>query len=171
MGELWGVYFEYLGEIWPVHNGIVLYLYPGGPCNTRHPSKTHLKPKSCEISFAQTSFSVAPLLWNCVQSTADSITVILCAKFQKDSTNEANVVDEQILQDLVLRWVSAGYHMLQSPPEEWFTQDDLAEFSCIIYCHDITRCVRYKNFYCISVFLLYFPLILRFVKVILPIVY
>ena len=59
------------------------------------PFKTHLKSKSSVISFAHTHASVDQSFWNFAQSTTDSITTMLCAKFQNDWTIETNVMDER----------------------------------------------------------------------------
>ena len=51
--------------------------------------ETHLKPKSCEISFAH-NFSVTKSFWNFAQNTS-----MLCAKFRNDWTTEVDVLDKQ----------------------------------------------------------------------------
>ena len=63
-------------------------------CNTGHPSETHLKLKSREISFFHNTRVNNPIiLIFCTEH--DSITAVLRVKCQNDWTTETDVIDEQ----------------------------------------------------------------------------
>ena len=63
-------------------------------CNTRYTPETHLKPKSREIAFARNLLlSCQIVLKFCTEH--DSITVVLCAKFQHDLTTRMDVMDKR----------------------------------------------------------------------------
>ena len=63
-------------------------------CNIGYPSEIHLKLKFHEISFAHNSCFSSPIaLKFCTEH--DSVTAVLCAKFQTDWTIETDVMDER----------------------------------------------------------------------------
>ena len=62
-------------------------------CNIGYLSETHLKPKSCEISFACNLFINYPIVMTfCTEHASD--TAMLCTNFQIDWTTEVDVMDE-----------------------------------------------------------------------------
>ena len=67
---------------------------PGALCNIGYPSETHLKLKSCEISFVYNSYLSWPIVLRFFTEHG-SITAVLCAKFQIDWTIETDIMDEQ----------------------------------------------------------------------------
>ena len=65
-----------------------------GCCDIEHPSETHIKLRSREISFAHNSLRNCQIVLKyCTEH--GSITAVLCAKFQNDLTNEMDVLDER----------------------------------------------------------------------------
>ena len=80
-----------------------------GRCNRKYPSEAHFKLKSRENSSANIFFFNYPIVLN-------FYTAVLCAKFQNDWTTQTDVMGEQILGDLSLRWILYGYPILHSPP-------------------------------------------------------
>ena len=68
---------------------------PKALCNMEYPSETHLTPKSCEISITHNSSLNYPIVFIfCIQH--DSISIVLCAKFQTDWKIETVLMDEKI---------------------------------------------------------------------------
>ena len=87
---------------------------------TRLPYKVispHLKLKSCEISFTHNLFLICKIVWK-FRTEHISITAVLCAKFQNDSTTEMDVLEERDFArfEFGMRF---GRHPIsqQSPPE------------------------------------------------------
>ena len=75
--------------------------YHGFPCSPGalytmgYPSKTHLKPKSHEISFPYNLFPNYQLILGFC-TNHDSITAVHSANFQNDGTNKTDVIDEPV---------------------------------------------------------------------------
>ena len=68
--------------------------HPGVLCNIGYPSETHLKLKSCEISFVHNICFNGPIgLKFCTEHGSD--TAMPCAKFQSNWSNEAWVLDKR----------------------------------------------------------------------------
>ena len=73
-----------------VHTGSI----PGVLCYIGYPSETHLKLKSCEISFVHNIHLNCPMgLKFCTEHGSD--TAVLCAKFQTDRWTEAWVMSKR----------------------------------------------------------------------------
>ena len=81
-------------------------------CNIGYLSKTHLKPKSCEISFAHNLFiNYLIVLKPCTKH--DSDTALFCARFRNNWTTETNVMDEQDFTRFEFKM--DGYPISQDP--------------------------------------------------------
>ena len=74
-----------------------------------------LNPKSREISFAHNVFLSFPIaLIYCAEH--DSITAILCAQFENDSTIETDVTDKRVFVKFEFEKSFDGYRILNKAP-------------------------------------------------------
>ena len=88
--------------------GNCLVSVPGGHCNRGHPSKIHLRLKSCETSLIDNLHINRQIIWNFAQSM-----VVILSCFVQNIKTIWELRNNSFFRNLSLIWVLEGYILLQ----------------------------------------------------------